>query len=93
MNDEFLEAYIRCQKDRSELMIENKRLKELCDKYEEEHKTTFKEWQDTIKRIDKAIKYIEHAQKYGLTAQIMSHLKLYVNGDDVLDILKGSDKE
>ena len=55
-------------------------LKELCDKYEEEHKTTFKEWQDTIKRIDKAKKYIEN--NYPVCA-----------GSELLDILKGDDKE
>ena len=27
---------------------ENERLKELCDKYEEEHSTTFNEWKETI---------------------------------------------
>lgn len=31
------------------LQEENERLKELCDKYEEEHNTTFKEWQKDIK--------------------------------------------
>ena len=30
------------------LQQENEKLKELCDKYEEEHNTTFKEWQDII---------------------------------------------
>ena len=32
----------------NELKQENEELKELCDKYEEEHNTTFKEWQDII---------------------------------------------
>ena len=37
----------------------NKQLKELCDKYEEEHKTTFEIWQKDIKANKKAIEYIE----------------------------------
>jgi hypothetical protein len=32
---------------------EIKQLKELCDKYEEEHKTTFEEWKKDIKQIKK----------------------------------------
>ena len=90
MNDEFLEAYIKCQKDRSELMIENERLKELCDKYEEEHKTTFKEWQDTIKRIDKATEYIKSGKTFDNenTRKAVEYLQ-----NNLLDILKGSDKE
>ena len=40
-------------------------------------------------RIDKAIEYIKHSQSYGTMAQVMPHLKLYVNGDDLLNILKG----
>jgi Mg2+ and Co2+ transporter CorA len=30
------------------LKEENERLKQLCDKYEEEHNTTFNEWKETI---------------------------------------------
>ena len=41
------------------LTQENKQLKELCDTYEEEHKTTFKTWQKDIKKIGKAINYIK----------------------------------
>ena len=43
------------------------------------------------KIIDKAIEYINHAQNYGTMAQVMPHLKPYVNGNDLLDILKGSE--
>lgn len=32
----------------NELQEENEELKELCDKYEEEHSSLFKEWQDII---------------------------------------------
>lgn len=49
-------------------------------------KSVIKEWQDLR---DKAIEYINHAQNYGT----MAHLKPYVNGDDLLNILQnGSDK-
>lgn len=36
-----------------ELQQDNERLKELCDKYEEEHKTTFEEWKKGISEIEK----------------------------------------
>ena len=38
---------------------EIERLKELCDKYEEEHKTTFEEWKKTINIIKEVREYIE----------------------------------
>lgn len=44
---------------------------------------------DKQKVIDKAIEYINHAQNYGTMAQVMPHLKLYINGKDLLNILKG----
>ena len=34
-------------------------LKELCDKYEEEHNTTFKEWQKDIQANKKAVEILE----------------------------------
>lgn len=62
----------------------NKQLKELCDKYEEEHSTTFKIWQKDIKANKKAIEYIEKykTEDYcdGMSAK------------QLLDILKGEDK-
>ena len=63
-----------------ELEEENKRLKDLCNKYEEEHKTTFEYWKHLIKedyktRIDKAIEY----NKKNIHSQTLSN------------ILKGSD--
>lgn len=45
------EEYIKLQE-------ENIKLKELCNKYEEEHSTTFIEWQKDIKANKKAIEYI-----------------------------------
>lgn len=59
--------YISAQKD------EIKELKNLCDKYEEEHKTTFNQWESDInkyqtlknlqQRIDKAIEYYKMHQQ------------------------------
>lgn len=68
MNNNVYDDYIKNQKNKYDLIMENKKLKN---------------------RIDKAIEHIEHAQNYGTMAQVMPHLKLYVNGDDLLDILKG----
>lgn len=36
-----------------ELIAENKKLKEVCDAYEEEHRTTFQEWCQGIKEIER----------------------------------------
>ena len=59
-------------------------LKELCNKYEEEHNTTFQEWQKDIQANKKAIEYIKNIKKYGV---------YMVNGNDLLNILQGeSDK-
>lgn len=49
------------------------------------------EQEDYKSRCQKAIEYINHAQNYGTMAQVMPHLKPYVNGDDLLNILQ--DKE
>lgn len=48
MNDEFLEAYIRCQKDRSELMIENERLNNIINELEK----TLLEWHEYWEDVD-----------------------------------------
>ena len=48
-------------KDRChELYEENEKLKELCNKYEEEHNTTYQEWQKDIQANKKAIEWIEN---------------------------------
>ena len=44
-------------------------------------------------RINKAIEYIKHSQSYGTMAQVMPHLKPYVNGDDLLEILGDKENE
>lgn len=54
----------------------------------------YAELQDYKSRCEKAIEYINHAQNYGTMAQVMPHLKPYVNGDDLLNILQnGSDSQ
>ena len=44
-----------------ELLNEIERLKDLCNKYEEEHKTTFEEWKKSINIIKEVREYIEKA--------------------------------
>lgn len=51
------------------------------------------DYQDDKEKINKAIEYIKHTQNYGTIAQIMPHLKPYINGDDLLEILQGGDNE
>lgn len=63
----------------NELQKENKKLKELCNKYEEEHNTTFIEWQKDIKANKKAIEEINKRSSKEVA-------KLYI------DILKGDNK-
>ena len=45
---------------------EIERLKGLCDKYEEEHKTTFEEWKKAINIIKEVREYIETLNEYGI---------------------------
>lgn len=84
------------------LQKENEKLKELCDKYEEEHNTAFKLWkmkmeeiptyeekEDYKKRIAKAI---EHIEKHQFIFQ--SQYRDESNFDNhLLDILKGDSNE
>lgn len=44
-------------------MNEIERLKDLCNKYEEEHKTTFEEWKKAINIIKEVREYIEENQE------------------------------
>ena len=83
------------------LQEENERLGELCNKYEEEHKTTFKIWEKDLKnfeheknrelksRIDKVIEYIENQNRFIQGCDI----NLIIDWEYVLNILKGSDKK
>ena len=73
------------------LQQENKQLKgdikELFKENENKEKVII--LQDNI--IKESIEYIKHSQSYGTMAQVMPHLKPYVNGDELLAIL--GDKE
>lgn len=74
------------QKQIKEENKEIKRLTELCNKYEEEHKTTYEIWKKDIERIDKAIDYIEKRRN---SAYI---IRLADGGIELINILRG-DKE
>lgn len=75
------EEYIKLQE-------ENKKLKELCDKYEEENSTTFEEWKKDIKANKKAIEYIEQIIDF------VAEDKREIERDKyILKLLKGVDKE
>ena len=63
------------KKDRNKLLRDYSRLTILLEDYK--------------KKIEKAVEYIKHAQNYGTIAQVMPHLKPYVNGDDLLNLLNG----
>ena len=78
-------------KEIDRLLEENERLKELCDKYEEEHSNEFQCWKrdrkellDKRVRIDKAIEYINEKADYPIG--------YYHCLKELRDILKGSDK-
>ena len=64
---------------------EIERLKGLCDKYEEEHKTTFEEWKKAINIIKEVREYIETLNEYGIGKNAKKELL------EILD--KGSEKE
>ena len=84
--DEIYKRYDKIKK-------ENERLKELCDKYEEEHNTEFKIWKDEryqlldIKsRNEKAYNYLDKfiPNEYGvlLTERQWEYVKKILGGDD-----------
>ena len=50
--DEQLEKRVK------ELEEENRNLKKLCDRYEDEHETTFVKWQKEIETLNKVKEYI-----------------------------------
>jgi len=88
-NEDYKIAYENVMIANKMLEQENKQLKELCNKYEEEHKTTFETWLKDIEKIDKAIEYIKHAQNYGLGTV----RNPYVKGEDLLEILGDKENE
>lgn len=65
--EEIMDAFEECAKQREELEQENKQLKELTDKYEEEHKTTFETWLKEINiltELEEWLKYqFEHTSQ------------------------------
>ena len=61
INEEQKRLYKRAEENDIKLLQEeNKKLKELCDKYEEEHNTTFEEWKKDINIIDELEKWLKH---------------------------------
>lgn len=73
-------------------------LQQLCNKYEEEHNTTFKEWQKDIQANKKAIEYIKEAIENGdyFEDDIATDISepsydKYVNSDSLLNILQNGD--
>jgi len=67
------------------LQQENEKIKELCNKYEEEHKTTFLEWKKDIQANKKAIEYLDNELK--LLPHYMYEKEMY----DLLNILQGEE--
>ena len=82
--EDVIAANVRNQKDK-----EIERLKDLCDKYEEEHKTTFEEWKKAINIIKEVREYIE--ERYN--GEVLTHTFDKDNVGELLNILKGVDKE
>lgn len=65
----------------------------MCNKYEEEHKTTFEEWKKTIAIIDELEKYINHKieQCYDEGSTVGEFSKI-CDIDEKLKELKGVNK-
>jgi hypothetical protein len=64
MQEEIKRQYKKVEENDIKLLREeNKKLKDLCDKYEEEHKTTFEEWKKDINIIDELSQYLEEDLK------------------------------
>jgi len=74
---------------------EIEKLKELCNKYEEEHKTTFEEWKKTINIINELERHLE--QQWLEWKDCETDVRFMANEDkcilEKLRELKGSDKE
>ena len=75
-----------------DLFTENQRLKQLCDRYEEEHNNEFKKWQEATKRIDTAVEYIYNYINQFNGVYPIADMR-YLDLHKLLDILKGVDKE
>ena len=81
------EEWVREHIKYNELKQENEKLKELCNKYEEEHNTTFKEWQKDIQANKKAVEFIKENQEeeYVTGKPMLSYWAI----DNLLSILGG----
>ena len=91
MQEEQKRLYKRAEENDIKLLQEeNKKLKDLCDKYEEEHNTTFIEWQKDINIIDELEKYLKKQMEYyKLDTDYYVEYKLTL---DKLNELKGDNK-
>lgn len=70
------------------------KLQELCDKYEEEHNTTFKEWQKDIQANKEAIEYINNFWKEKSYYESVENCLKFATmnefeKEDLIDILQG----
>jgi hypothetical protein len=99
----------KLEKENRELKKEIKDLIELCNKYELEHNTTFKLWtmkleeipnyEESISLKQRNEKAIEYIKTYKLFNYIYDEEELFEiisdkkAKEDLLEILKGSDKE
>jgi hypothetical protein len=103
-NKEIYEGFMATTKELTEYAEENERLKDLCDKYEEEHRTTFEEWKKTINIINELEEILEYEKNdYGGNIDIETHNidSEFLRGNsweadyilNKLQKLKGSDKE
>lgn len=73
--------YLETMTDLQDLNI---KLIDLCNKYEEEHNTTFKEWLKDIKTNKKAIEYMEENERAFIVSLGIHYYKL-------LEILRGEE--
>ena len=62
--EEIMDAFEECAKQRENLEQENKQLKELTDKYEEEHKTTFETWLKEINILTELEEWLKEQLMY-----------------------------
>jgi Skp family chaperone for outer membrane proteins len=97
------EEYVMLQNASDEVEEEKdkeiERLQDLCNKYEKEHKTTYEIWKKDIylynslvDRIDRAIDYIEQNDIMKVSKEEKTKGSIFCD-KELLDILKGSDKE
>lgn len=75
---------------------EIERLTKLCNKYEEEHKTTFETWQKDIKENEQLHSIIKEAREifkyYGAKEDIVGYSNYTITGEDLLNLLEILDK-